>query len=410
MAKIESILAECLDELDRGVSVEACLERHPEQREELEPLLRAAQRVRSTPQVRPSASFRQGARERMILQIRHRESIREREKESKRPTIFERLWPDLRLSRAVTRFAVPVMAAMVIIFLLGAMGVGAVYASSESLPGESLYPVKLAGERIRLALALSESRAARLHMRFASERLEEAAALIAGRGARDIEPLMRRYAEQVEAASGLVQRQRARGEDVGSLSSDLEGQLDRQQAVLGRVQEETPQEARAAVERALAASRKARDQVLDPGTPEPSPTTKPTSAPTATDTLEPTATLTPTDTREPEQRRKATETPMPERTWTPETSWQTRSPQAPGRTMTPWPPGQTMTPWPPGRTMTPQPPGWTITPQPPGQTKTPQPPGQTITPQPPGRTMTPQPPGQTMTPQPPGQTGTPGAP
>lgn len=48
-----------------------------------------------------------------------------------------------------------------------------VNASFDSLPGDVLYPVKLATERMQLTIATSSSRRARLHAEFASRRLQE---------------------------------------------------------------------------------------------------------------------------------------------------------------------------------------------------------------------------------------------
>lgn len=419
MEEVRKLLAECLDDLDRGNSVEECLARYPERREELEPLLHAAQRVRSAPRVAPSEPFREGARERMVRQIRYRQSVQEHRSEPKRLSFWAGLWSRLRASMTVRRFALPVAAAVTVLLVLSMLGVGAVYASAQSLPGDSLYRVKLAGERVRLALSLSESREAKLHLRFASERLKEAAALVERNRGEDIEPLMREYAEEVEAASGGFQRHRTGGRDVTSLSRVLQHQLAQQERRLSRVRQTASEEARLAVEQALAASRAAQQQIREQHeSPEASATSEPTGKPSATGTARPTETRKPTDTAEPGERTGPTVTRTPPR--------QTRSPEAPVQTATsPSGEGAPTSP-PPGQTGTPQPPGLTNTPQPPGQSKTPQPPEETARPQPPEDTPVPppeetpgpptddrpgpQPPGLTKTPQPPGRTRTPGKP
>ena len=417
MTTIEDILAQCLTDLEQGSSVEDCLARYPKHRDELEPLLRVAQQVRSAPDVGPSPAFRQTARARIVRRIRDRESTGQHQRVPGHAGLLARLMSSIRIPTPVRRFAVPAMAAITVILLLGTLGVGAVYASAGSLPGDSLYPVKLAGERVRLALAFSDSGEAKLHLRLASERLEEAAAVVERNGADEIEPLMGRYAAHVEAASSVLEHQHARGEDVASLAARFQERLARHEEVLSRVQEKVPGEARFAVEQALTASRRAQDRI--PKRPEVPPTAGPTStptvtstftaSPTGTETARPGPTNTPTVTSEPAQKSGPSETPVPPgQTRTPQPPGQTRTPEPPGQTRTPQPPGQTCTPEPPGQTKTPQPPGQTRTPEPPGQTKTSEPPGQTRTPEPPGRTMTPQPPGQTRTPQAPGLTRTPG--
>lgn len=66
------------------------------------------------------------------------------------------------------------MAASLAAFVLVFGGwIGAVNASSDSLPGDVLYPVKLAAERLQLTFTASAQRRVKLHTQFAGRRLEE---------------------------------------------------------------------------------------------------------------------------------------------------------------------------------------------------------------------------------------------
>jgi hypothetical protein len=56
-------------------------------------------------------------------------------------------------------------------FLL--IGVGTLAASAYALPDESLYPVKLAGEQVKVTLAFSDIDKAKLHIQFAERRAGE---------------------------------------------------------------------------------------------------------------------------------------------------------------------------------------------------------------------------------------------
>jgi len=416
MGNTEDILAQCLIDLERGDSVEDCLARYPKQREELVPLLRAAERVRSTPDVGPSASFRQDARTRLMSKIEPQTSARERAKVAARKRSRNRQPLRLRVPVILRRLAMPAVAALTVLILLGAMGIGVVYASSESLPGDPLYPAKLVGERAQLILSPRATTDARLHLRFASERLQEARELAELGRMTDLETAMNGYVKAVTAADDILQRQHAAGEEVESLSAHLQEQVAQHQAVLSQVQEVAREEAGAAVERAMTASREAERRASElpekpQGTPteteQPTATTTPTATSGATERNQPVPSEPPGQTKTPEPPGQ-TRTPQPPgQTRTPEPLGQTRTPESPGQTKTPEPPGQSRTPEPPGQTRTPQPPGLTRTPEPPGRTRTPEPPGRTRTPQPPGQTRTPEPPGQTRTPQPPGLTRTP---
>jgi hypothetical protein len=426
MTQIERLLAQCLYDLERGASVEECLARHPERREELEPLLRAAQRVRSAPRVAPAASFRQDARARMLNKIQAKTPAKATDRASRREGLLDRLRRSIAVPVAVRRLTWPALATITIIVLVGTTSVGVVYASSKSLPGDSLYPVKLASERVRLALSAGDSAEARLHLRLADERLREVARLAQIERDDESATLLRKYVEEIQTAGRILRSQYAEGRDVTLLAKRLREHVVQQQAVLASLQEELSEGTQPAVERAMAASIAAEKEAAATTEEEPpaSPTNRPTSTLTATVTATPSPTPSatagaartpaPTHTDAPSQtpelgeRLAPTETPQPRgQTKTPQPPGQTNTPQSPGHTNTPQPPGQTNTPQPPGQTNTPQPPGQTNTPQLPGQTNTPQPPGQTNTPQPPGQTNTPQPPGQTNTPQPSGQTSTP---
>lgn len=66
---IENVLHDCLTEMEKGRSAEKCLGEHPQWRDELAPLLRTATRLRSAPQVKPSAAYRRRAALRMASLI-----------------------------------------------------------------------------------------------------------------------------------------------------------------------------------------------------------------------------------------------------------------------------------------------------------------------------------------------------
>jgi len=400
MATMEDILAKCLDNLEQGDSVENCLARYPGWREELEPLLWAAQRARQVPEVRPSPSFRQDARARLLDKIDARTSAKEEAEEKEKRRLLSGLKSKLRFPVIIRGLAAPALAAITVLVLLGVMGIGVVHASSESLPGDPLYGVKLAGERVRLALSLNEMQDTQLRLRWADRRLREARRSAELERTEGVKTAMNGYVREIEAVSGTLRARRAAGEDVWALSRRLQREMAQHQEALRLVQKRVGEEAWPAVERAKTASEAAEKQASEPPEPpQPSPTARqPIDTATATvtpkETKRPTRTATPSPTSKPTRRGRPTEPSEP--------AAQTRTPEPPGQTHTSQPPGQTRTPEPPGQTHTPEPPGQTHTPQPPGQTRTPGPRDQNHTPEPPGQTRTPQPPGQTRTPGPPG--------
>lgn len=160
----EDILAKCIDDIEAGEStLEECLARYPELRDELRPLLEMAQRLQ--PQdVAPSAEFKQQARSRLL------EAMRSSPAPAKSSRVAVPGW--LKVLVAVRRpsFAVT---AMLILLLLAAGGGSAVYASQDSLPDDALYPVKKGVENVQLTITRNSEARAGLRSKLAQRRVEE---------------------------------------------------------------------------------------------------------------------------------------------------------------------------------------------------------------------------------------------
>ena len=70
MKKIEDILIQCIEEVKSGkTSLADCLNRYPDMRGELEPLLRIALSIKEPPDIRPSDSFKIRARVNLMEHI-----------------------------------------------------------------------------------------------------------------------------------------------------------------------------------------------------------------------------------------------------------------------------------------------------------------------------------------------------
>jgi len=154
---LENILDECLERLRQGDSVEQCLARHPEQAAELEPLLRVAMATqKASLAVEPRPEFKARTR----YQVQALLHDKERKPEPKKPGLVS--W--------VPKWVV-VATSLVLIFLVA--GAGTVAASTSSMPDGTLYPVKLATERVRLALSRGNISKARVNVRLADRRIKE---------------------------------------------------------------------------------------------------------------------------------------------------------------------------------------------------------------------------------------------
>ena len=103
---------------------------------------------------------------RMRMRVRVMAGLRPRA-----PTLFDNAWTALWY---LGRPAPYIARAVVISSLVVAMGLGATLASADSLPDDALYPVKIAAESVRLALAGTPADRAAVELSMAEHRLAEA--------------------------------------------------------------------------------------------------------------------------------------------------------------------------------------------------------------------------------------------
>jgi hypothetical protein len=328
----DSILDQCLSQLLAGKArVEDCLVSYPDLATELEPLLSAAEQLRTFPKPVLRAKTKAKIESRLLRQVLPRPWFR--------PFAWRR--PGLRLGWRGT--AVGPVAAILLLFLVTTVA----YAAGGSLPGSPLYPVKQATEAAWLFVAPARLEP-ELHLRFANRRLVEAE-VMAGRGR--LEPtVLEALTEETEAALQAAETL-SPGAALPFLVQLVESSVNQQQR-LAALLPSAPAPAQEGLAAALHASGEQAEHA----------------------------------------RRLMAElegAQPPGQTRTPQPPGQTRTPEPPGQSGVSEPPGQTRTPEPPGQTRSPEPPGQSGVSEPPGQTKTPEPPGQTRTPQPPGQDKVP---------------------
>ena len=118
--------------------------------------------------------------------------------------------------------------AIVTILLSLISGTGAVYASNDALPGDTLYPVKTWVENIQLAIA-PEDLDTGLHMRFAEHRIEEAVELILEGRFEDLGEAVDGYQKRAELLTQTMARLQAEdSEEAAKLRLELEVKLQEQ--------------------------------------------------------------------------------------------------------------------------------------------------------------------------------------
>jgi hypothetical protein len=189
MAKrFEDILNECIDRMLQGESVEQCLAGYPEQARELAPLLRTAVAAREASAVESRPEFK--------AQVRYQ--IHSRLSAGGRKTAQTGM-PVLRWA---PRWAMVVVSLFLIVLLAGSSTVAA---ASTSMPDDTLYPVKLATENVRLRLNRTNIGKARLHVTLADRRIQEIAYLARKGNAVRVERTTSRLAAHLDEVRRLIE-------------------------------------------------------------------------------------------------------------------------------------------------------------------------------------------------------------
>ena len=153
--EFKDILDECLQRmLADGQSLEDCLAAYPQQADELKPLLLTAFSAKhASDSLEPHPEFKARARYQLQSELSHMAT-----RKKGNPFFVWRL-----------RWATVLTAALVMFLTSG----GLVAASSNSMPGSPLYPLKLAVEQLQINLTFSDIGKTKLYSQFVDRRVEE---------------------------------------------------------------------------------------------------------------------------------------------------------------------------------------------------------------------------------------------
>jgi hypothetical protein len=161
MNNLYEALENCLQAIEQGADVETVLLRYPDLADELRPILEASAAAKSMAAPAPSA---QAVRRNRAKVLQQAAQMREEKVRSS-----QRIW-FVSLRRIAVTLAV--------VTVLFVSGTGLVGASSNTLPGDNLYPVKRTWEGIRLLLTFSPGQRDGLEIEHENERLQEVQELL----------------------------------------------------------------------------------------------------------------------------------------------------------------------------------------------------------------------------------------
>ena len=154
------------------------------------------------------------------------------------------------------RFAVAGLVSAAFLFLGGGTAIGL---SSSAIPGNPLYGVKRAAERISLAMHRDPVSRANLHLQFANNRLQEVAALtLAGKNpqalADDLEA-------ELDAAEHDALQAQALGKDADAILTHVQDMILKHLTVLTDLLGKVPDQAKDAIQHAIDNAQNAQENV-----------------------------------------------------------------------------------------------------------------------------------------------------
>lgn len=255
MKRFEDILVECIEDVKAGTStIEDCLEKHSALRERLEPLLRIALEIGEPADVKPSAAFKVKTRVHLMEQIHAKQAAAE--------------WPwslyDGQTSQIPQRRRFSMVSIIVAIVLtISAVGAGTAYASQASLPGDTLYQVKVSTEQMRMMLPADDFGRAERALTFAGRRVEEMETLAEKGHPQHLGLAVEGYERAMTTVITVLEQAKDEQLSAGDLTALVAEATAVHLSVLDRVYDVMPdEEARAAITRAGEMSQIGREIAL----------------------------------------------------------------------------------------------------------------------------------------------------
>lgn len=176
----DEALNDCIERMAQGETLESCLARHPQQAQDLRPLLQVGQMLRSAPPVMSAQAFSRGR-------------TRLRQAALANDTAPARRW--------LPRLAWPLGAAAALLLVVWVVG-----AAWNSAPGQWLYPVRQLGETAALRLSTDPVARADQHLRQAEQRLAALQANWQETGAVNLQEAAQMVSDLDAALSQLARR------------------------------------------------------------------------------------------------------------------------------------------------------------------------------------------------------------
>jgi hypothetical protein len=284
---VNEILQSCLEAVQNGEeTVSSAVARYPDLEQELRPQLEAAYwLIKNKEAFNPRPEFIAASRHRLMREIRQGSAVAE-------PTPLASFWQAIfSPGRAQVALRLALALLLLVVFVFGSSR--AVLAAQYTIPGDRLYPVKIAGEKVQVLVTFSDAGDARLYTRFAQRRLLEIQELVLENRFEYVKDTVEAYDRNVGNAVDALRRVAAKNSAAAlQIAGQLEEVLKGQNAVLDILAKSVPSEIRSQITLAMQVSEdgvKAVQEISATAIAEititPTPTQTFTFAPTATSGL-----------------------------------------------------------------------------------------------------------------------------
>ncbi|MFC1952596.1 DUF5667 domain-containing protein [Chloroflexota bacterium] len=202
----------------------------------MEPLLKLALDIEKPGDIKPSSSYKIKARVNLMEQI-HAKKMK------------KKWWwfnPVVGVNQPVFAGSFKILVVVVVaLIVFSTIGGGTVYASRDSLPGDTLYPVKLGTERIRRTFTTDDVDRVQLELVFSNTRLREMEAL-ANKKSSKIDKSIREYEKNIGKAIEKVEQLRDDGAP-DNMSETVASAISEHQSILDRIEINVPEEAKPSI-------------------------------------------------------------------------------------------------------------------------------------------------------------------
>jgi hypothetical protein len=186
---LEDIFNECYERIRSGESLESCLRRYPKHAAELESLLSTAFDIgRRASYIQPRPEFKHWA----LVRLEGEQHYLNQQRQPAKTGHFG--W---RQSWSV---------AITVVLILLLAGSGTVIASSNAMPDEPLYPVKLATEEVRVTFAATDAQKVQIHTQLAETRAMEIETMAKEGKTEHAAITAARLVKQLELASAAIDK------------------------------------------------------------------------------------------------------------------------------------------------------------------------------------------------------------